>query len=672
MCFVVLRTARIYPELDVLGRMAAFVLNRASDDCRSELHEYLVMLALYEDKVSKGLDKEQIVSSIEKDLGVSEFPVQLVVSAIDSLQNKGLIKRVRAKERDLYFLAQDEKTRIQMIEEQYSRTIGQVKTSITHKMKEKGTVLDMGQEVLVFVTFRNFLAVVLTEMGTECCFTLIGSHGKSMNNLRPVNVIEVLEKTLGTVGDAALRRTMKEVIMEYIATPDTALSDFVYSLGQSYFMIQMLNLDPECQALTKERLKRKRVYLDTNTIHHSITGNDKRNKAVDDALKLTSALGITSVISKKTKEEFLVLVRTRRNAFGREPTVPKERFEKTSNELEDGFLKDFLVKKSGNPNLTFDRYADRLDEIDTILKNRYGTVSDSEDYKEIYENPDFPKLSDIVVREGVNFGLFKTKQVADHDAFHILLVQELRKKEEGDILGPNYWFLTHDRSLAFVEKKFGNHGRIPSSIFVDNWVQLISPLLSPKQTQDARDAYMSLFASRLPILAGAIDDEDLSPKDISRVIGNRYVKDYYKLSQEQEKSIPEKDKQNIVEAIVAEVKTQRREASWMRKSIKELEKTTKELRTEVGTWKQLSDRQKSILSRLGHVVGGAVFLLLWIGLYEFFVRFHSVEHWAAFFASMILAASVGAIADLFGYRWLLDRLLRHTGSESQKHEEVTS
>jgi len=42
------------------------------------------------------------------------------------------------------------------------------------------------------------------------------------------------------------------------------------------------------------------------------------------------------------------------------------------------------------------------------------------------------------------------------------------KKEAGDVLESNYWFLIHDRSLFFVQKRFGKYEKIASSIFIDN------------------------------------------------------------------------------------------------------------------------------------------------------------------------------------------------------------
>lgn len=662
-----------------MNRISAFVLNRKSNDFRLELYEHLVMMAIHEEDPIKAMKKERIVTSIEKDLKVENLPPKLINSALERLIKNRQVMRIGGRKGEKYYLSQDEKTRIELMKEQHSKTITQVQKKLGEKIRKQEYHLDLMQENMVFATFRDFLADALSSLGTECCFSLIETHGKDMQFLKPVNISEILNKFLREVEDKKLAQIEKEVFLEYISNPDDALSDFIYSLAQSYFLIQILHVDPECQKLTRESLKRTKVYLDTNVLYSSISGDKGKHNTANEVLKLTAKLGIVTVISKKTKDEFTALLGTRRRNFGRDPFVPRKRFEKTVNQFENGILKDFLQKKVDNPNLTFDRYTDRLEEIDALAKNKYSTVYDANEHKEIIERNDFPELMELVIREGNNFGLFKTEPVGEHDAFHIMLIQELRKEDDGGIIGPNYWFLTYDRSLIVVEKKFGKYEKFPSSIFVDNWIQIISPLLAPTQTKNARNVYMSLFASRLPVTSSYIDeevylafqgkwmdDEDLTPKDVARIIGSRYIKDFYQRSKTASEPIKDEDKEKMIESVIADVKAQNKETIKVKAKMKELQESTKKLREEVTEWKTISKRQEGILTKLGHLFGGFLWLVLWYFLYEYFVNTQSVEHWTAFLSSMILAAGVGALADLKGYRWLLDRLFRYKTQQNEQ------
>jgi polyhydroxyalkanoate synthesis regulator phasin len=226
--------------------------------------------------------------------------------------------------------------------------------------------------------------------------------------------------------------------------------------------------------------------------------------------------------------------------------------------------------------------------------------------------------------------------------------------------------------LFFVEKRFGKYGKIPSSIFIDNWVQLISPLLAPEQTKNARDAYASLFASRLPMLTKAInedvflayqgkwmDDEDLTPEDIARVIGNRYIKDHYEETKKEGKQITEEERDVIIQPVIEELKSQKTETAELKKDITSLRQTTTQLQKETAELRRKVTSQKNLVTRLGHLFGAFIFVILWYVLYQF-ILIQSLEPRLAFFGSMIIAAIFGALADFGGYRWLVERLLRYS------------
>jgi predicted nucleic acid-binding protein/tetrahydromethanopterin S-methyltransferase subunit G len=674
-------------DLKTLERLSAFILNRTTYDLRSELHEYLVMMALEENKEGKGMTASAITASVERDLDVEKFPYSLIESTVQILRSKGAVESVHSQSGEIYLLSQDKRNKIEVMKEQYDKTLAMVKQKLGKKVgKIAGISVDMALEMLIFASFRNFLSTILSNLGAQCCFAIVGSHGKKPIAISTPDIIQSLQDVLSTTKDPNLRDAEKRAFIEYITNPDEDLSDYIYSLAQSYFIIQVLHLDPECQSCTRESLRRKKVYLDTNVIVHSLT--DTRKEAVNKALELSKELEIGIVFSKRTKQEFSKLIEDAKKSVGKDPKVPNDRFKKLQNELDDGFLKDFLIKKYENPNLTFDRYADRLKEVEAILRNRYSATYDGNTYEEILKHPDLSDLEQIVVEEGMKFGLFKNESVAEHDAYHILLIQELRKKEAEDILGPSYWFLTHDRSLNFVEAKFGKYDKFPSSVFVDNWVQLISPLIAPEQAKNARDAYISLFASRLPNLAATIDDdvflayqgkwmddEDLTPQDIARVIGNRYIEDHFKEVRKEGNKVTEEERDMIIQPVIEEIKSQKRETKKLKQEIASLKQDTVQLETKARMWEETATqfqtkagnlektahRQKSILDRLGLVIGALVFLVLWFVLFQY-ILIQRMDAWQAFLASLVVSTIFGYLAGFPGYRKVLDRILRSPAS----------
>ena len=397
----------------------------------------------------------------------------------------------------------------------------------------------------------------------------------------------------------------------------------------------------------------------------------------DAALRLTSELGMSIVFSKRTKQEFDNYIHDAKRDLGLEPRVPRGRFEKIRNDLEDGILKGYLLRKQKQPTLTFAGYADRFEEIEAILRNRYSAVYDGKDYEDIANNSDMPKLKEIVTEEGMRFYLYKSDVVAEHDAFHILLIRELRENDKGDFLGPKYYFLTHDRSLYFVEKRFEESEVIPSSIFLDNWVQLISPLLAPEQTKTAKDTYADLFASRLPMLSKTIDekiflafqgdwvdDEDLTPQDIARVIGNKYVRNLREELEQEKKQLTDEERDLIIRPLVEELKTQKKEGQEFNIKITSLDQKVSTLQGEVSALESTVVLQNNLLTRFGHLVGASIFVVLWYILYQY-VLVQSLTPWLAFVGAMILAAMFGYLADFHGYKWLVEKLIGHSLKQGQ-------
>lgn len=658
-------------DIRVLRRIAIFVLNRASQDLHSELYDYLVMVSLSEDKKCAGVSELQLTNLIEKNLGITKLPEPIIRNSLVRLRKAGAINAVHSKGNEIYILSHDKQGLIELMSSEYERTVVGVKEEVGKRLgKVLGSSVDISLENTAFSLFQKVLSTVFSALGEECCYSIVKTHGIDTNPFRKANLLEYIDEALTEEKEDLHRDAEQQVFIEYLLEPDENLRDFLFSLAQSYFIVNVLRLDPECSSCTKESLQRKKVFLDTNVIMHSLTGAQPRNASVNLALKLTSDLGIKILFSKRTKAEYDTLMADARRSYGKNPQIPKARFVKVQKDLSDGLLKDYELKKGKTPNLTFEGYMNRIEAVEVILGNRYSACYDDNDYADILSNPDMAELIDAVTLEGNKFGLYKSRTVAEHDAFHILLIQNLRKEEKGDFLGPDCWFLTHDRSLEPSEKRFGKYGFPTSSIFVDNWVQMLSPLLSPEQTKTAKEAYAQLFASRLPLLSKTIDDdvfltfqgdwideEDLTPQDIANIMGRNYLKGLQKKLEDEKKQLSEEEREMIIGPIVEEVKAQKRNSEKTNTKVKSLGKTVLRLRGDVFQLQKTVYSQSSALKRVGHVVGAFVFILLWYFLFQQ-VLINYLDPWLAFVGAILIAVIFGYLADFHGYRWLLARLLR--------------
>jgi predicted nucleic acid-binding protein len=664
--------AKVVHDTKILRRLAMFSLNRKTDQLNQELYEYLTMLALSEDKDNKGMVEAEIVSSIIKDLSITELPIELIRTALERLVEKRYAELLHNRGKDVYFLSQDKVKSIEIMNDFYSKTILGVKKELANKINQiKESPIDIGLENKIFAKFQKILGIILSELGEECCFKIITSEGKELSLKKATTIISTIEQELLDIEDIKLREAGKNAFLDYLSQPDDNLSDYLFSLAQSYFIINVLRLDPECNSYTKKRIQETKIYLDTNVIMHALIGSESRNVAADSALKLASKMGINLFFTKLTKQEYEKQIRDAKQRLGSEPNVPEKRFEKVRSKLEDGLLKDYLAKKQQKGSLNFSSYLERLGQIETLLSNRYGVIYDDKDYKDIKENPDLPELKKVVADVGEEFYLYKSATVAEHDAFHILMIQDYRKSDKGDIIGPKYWFLTHDNSLDAVERKFGKFDDFPSSIYLDNWVQLISLFLSPELTKTARDTYLDFFASRLPVMSKAmdeevfitfqgdwVDDEDLTPEDVARIIGNRSLKSIYKELEEKKKQLTDEERDLIIAPAVEQLKTQKKEDQELHAQIDVLDKKVDELQGKVSTLEADATKKSNVINWFTRLFGACVFIILWFVLYQYVLINTQQDSWIALFGATFLAAVFGYLAGFRGFKWLVERMMK--------------
>lgn len=554
-----------------LKKLSQFVLNRATENIRDELYEYLIMVALYD--TGKELTKEEIISSIRKDLDIKQLPAIVIDPALKRLVEKRDIECIQSQEKLKYFLSQTKKEKLSRMVQEYETMFTAVTDKLIMLIEKQHESLTSVEKAPIIQNFQMLLGTIFSINGFECANAIVGKTMKMTEAMRLVDISTLIGHILeGAKGK--LFKIQKEVFMDYLYAPDENLRAYLYSLAQSYYLIEILNLDPECQILKKESLSKKTAYLDTNMIV-GLVGGGKQSRVVEDLIKLSLDLGIKVKFTERTKKEFIEHLEYIKTRYGKKGQIPSKRYEKIKGILEDGFLKGYLERRKTNPGLTYEGYFARLTEIEALLGHKYPIELDKSPYEEIKQHKDMEKVKAMVEKYSVRYSEgticdIKPDIVAEHDAYHILLMQELRKRERSDVLGPSCWFITYDKSLYYVDKDLTRQepDRIPSSIYTDEWIQMISPLLSPEvSNKKAREVFTSLFASRIPVLTKAVkeedfmdlqgswmDDEDLGPEELARIIGNHYVKQHLERLREARARGEEEKISEVIGPIIIRIK----------------------------------------------------------------------------------------------------------------------
>lgn len=546
-------------EVDVVKRLAQFVLNRQTDDMRKELHEFIVGMVLFSNGDFAAMSISQIREGIHEVFGLESFPESPIENAILSMIDRHDIEVQKIRGENRYSLSQQLRTKLGVFSRDYDEIRGNVESELILNAKKSMPEISVSKQTLLIKSLDLVFGRIIAATSKSAASACLGSPYERIPS-GDEGLSDDIDLAVSTYFRGQNRNKVKEVITRYLEEPTENLAAYLHAVSLSYFIFEVLHLDPECQNLTKDELSKRKFYLDTNAVINLLTGNKKRRRALERLVEISTNLGMTPVVTSRTKQEFISVLNYQKVVLSRS-SMPVRRYEKVSSLVADDFLKDFMEKKKQNQSLTVEGYFARLELVEKVLE-KWGIVFEEVDFSGIPLNPDYDGLLFEVIALRPN----KSDGVAEHDTSHILWIDEMRKSEEISVTGPNYWLLTFDISLPIAERVLIERNRIQVSINPDQWIQMLSPFLAPDiSSKEMPNLFATLFATRLPaaspLLRGEdllkiqgpwIDDEDLGEKELKIIIGSSYVQSYLRETPYEELSL--KGFQKALEPLLEEVK----------------------------------------------------------------------------------------------------------------------
>jgi hypothetical protein len=635
--------------------LAQFVLNRNTENVREELHDYLVEIALF--NTPHGATRDEIKSAIEKEFGFSEFPIPIVDSALYRLGKKLKIQGSPPR----YYISDDrrkalgEKFQNQgMLRDHFAARV------LTKIEKDYGEISDVASDNIIKCLFK-FLAAVFDNLSINLARLISKSpeEVKEVSELLETN--EMLEKSFEPIEDKILIkdsiRAVKDILTEY----EEKTSLFLYSLAQSYVLLKILNIDPECQTLQKKLiLDDMIVFLDTNIAINLLC--EKALPTIHEycvrIINLMNLLSIKSVISMRTAKEVERHLQFSDEEYQNIGDVPEDRREKLLRFATDEIIREYWIQLRINPGLKWTAFIGRLRNFPTILKKKYSIEIDKKVYDDIYSDPHFGELSKLIEEAAPD----KPTELIDHDCFHLVLIAHLRNEiGDGEII-PKRWFLTRDKTLSLVEKiRIVTEKKRPTSVLIDVWLHMISPLLSPKiATEQASEIFSRCFSSDLvpsfpiikPVLltklvGPCLDRTDLDINEIKEIVGDIYLREHL-----------EEMNQPKVEAYLTKKLIDIREKRHQR----EMQQSEEEKRALAQKVASLEEEKKKILEEydtekhLGrYLAGGIIFLVVWITTYIFILLPTIKNPPIACSFSILVSLIFGYLLGFKRYEWILER-----------------
>lgn len=487
-----------------LIRISQFVLQEESEAIRETLQEKIVETGLF-----WGLNEGQS-ASIEDTQKIVDCIVHLKLTSalLENIFLRLLAKGGVVEDKDgnytLSVLRRKEYAKV--VEERKNRVDrvnGQFLSLLEREYGRKLTAEQMDEGMEKLYSMLGLLTLEKSDLIARIVTR------QNIENLPFELNIHRLYTILGKIEEQELRNAEFRAIKLFFRESSDDFYGFLFALTQNLICIQILNVDPECQAFEKKAFSEKVLFLDTNILIGLVCPTDWQHKPAKSLLTLSNFLGVRCLVVSKTCEEYNALLEEANRIF-RKWEAPLKFLADADNE----FLSSFWSEQQTDQSLTWDGYFQRTKDIGKILRDN-GIQLYVENLEQINKNKHLKTIADYVDECYV---LLKRKSknllVREHDAFLLTLVRELRKQEKDAVFGPNHWFITGDESLLCVDNKINMSpdfsDKTPSSMLFSIWLDMISPFLTLSLREgDAYETFTMLTKYQFALVPFQIDAEKL-------------------------------------------------------------------------------------------------------------------------------------------------------------------
>ena len=528
----------IESKRDALIRVAQFIFRRESEIFSNDCQDSLVKTVLFNAE-NRGLSIPEIIDEIAKQMHLISFPQSIIKASLSRLCKKGEVYEELGK----YFLNDKEYEKMRSIISKRKNLIIQFESKftdkITEKLREKGEKIDASIINLAIEVLYEFLAIWFKNESDFVAKLLI-----STGDIQPIDLpLQILNNCLKKINDINLQNIIYESITETFEELESEKARFLYETFKNYLNLELLNLDPECRFLQKNAIARKTLILDTNILMALFLKGHRLHKATVKIISFSKELGIRLVFTKRTKQEWVQVLEKANERYG---IIEKARPSLLAS-LDDIFIKSYFKEKSSNPHLNWHDFYLKMRHIEKLAKEKniefwFKKEIDPENLK---NKKALEPLSGRVYYCAKTKGNIKSKDVSEHDAYHLLLVRQIRQEQPADLLGPSCWFLTHDASLLcaddWLNKFMKTPLEAPSSFVAEMWIPLISPFLGPEIPEDSlSETFAHLMKTHFAAIPSGIKADEvievvgpwlpyetLSNSDIEAILSDAVVVRYY-------------------------------------------------------------------------------------------------------------------------------------------------
>lgn len=559
-----------------LHELQQFVLNRKSTEIRKELYEHMVTYGLYySTKDGEFLEYNKLMDKIKDEFHFSETPPKLHID--EAIQRLNEYDEVVVEEQSLKLTG---KKRIQIDSElMTSENIGvKVIKNLKERIKENIPSITTKQLNSITDNLFELFGSLFASYGNETAKIFLKDNKNIQDLNKKTNFQQIYQEKILVILATEHHNTIDKIFHDFFEKSTPEISEFFYTLSQSYVYLQILNVDPELKQLENIAWSKKWIFLDTNVLIFLLFEGNSLFSPMRSLIMQTKKLGPRLLITSKTVQELEQNIENNKEKY-RNLKI-KSKFVSAFDNVgeENSFLTTYVNAIKEDSDVTIDSFALKYENFTKILEHEFGVQIESDYIESLEEDPNAEKLRSHIITRAI----WKVSAVVTHDVYNVLRVHKLRKKGTSDEIGPKSWLLTTDKTLLSAELDTFGENIIPACISTDLWLQLISPFISPTVAlKDTSAVFTKLLSSAFKshktkpedistLLQVFVNDDRFSLEDFKMMIGDKFIQEHlYKVKQKIEKGedIESEDYKPILDRRIV-LKDEKHE--------KELEKITKE------------------------------------------------------------------------------------------------
>ncbi|MBE9594493.1 MAG: CHAT domain-containing protein [Proteobacteria bacterium] len=338
---------------------------------------------------------------------------------------------------------------------------------------------------------KIFVARIFEQHGAKCAALIYSTQEKAGEVIDDVE--EILSDILPEYHDLGeIRRTE---LPAFFREAKGVRRKYIAELLDSSFLLHAIQIDKDSSALIERILMGRLLYLDTNVLFALLNLDTPHETiAVKRLIEISQQIGYSIVVSTRTAEEFRYSLKTVEKYLKKYPEIPKDLAKVVANYSAGGFIPSYW-RKHAETGISLKDFISTYQNIREMLAGYKIEIRD--DFcAEVQEDPELEKQVDILYAS--TGPIILGKSVAEHDAFHRLLIRKLRGGKAHTFSDASAWFLTLDKKLIrydhFARSREENRlSEVPFCISCDDWFQFIRPLLP--RTDDYDKTFIDLLSS---------------------------------------------------------------------------------------------------------------------------------------------------------------------------------